>query len=203
VTPPQSVTGSIRQRPERYLRTSDETDADLARRAAAGDGDAFGVLVERYGQSARRVARAVLGPGDDADDAAQDGYIAAWRAIGRFDPERSFRPWLMRIVANASLDLLRRRKVRRATMVPETVESPGVSPDRAAESALVRDRLKEALVQLPERQRIAVVLFDAEGYGHADIAEILGVPEGTVRSYVFHARRALRRALGVFRGEDE
>ena len=61
------------------------------------------------------------------------------------------------------------------------------------------ERLHEALGGLPERQRIAVVLFDAEGYGHADIAEILGVPEGTVRSYVFHARRALRRALGAFK----
>jgi RNA polymerase sigma-70 factor (ECF subfamily) len=175
------------------------TDADLARQAAAGDGDAFGVLVERYGLPARRVARAVLGQGDDADDAVQDGFIAAWRAIDRFDQGRSFRPWLMRIVANAALDLLRRRKVRRATAVPETVQSPGVSPDRAAEGSLLRDRLKTALVELPERQRIAVVLFDAEGYGHADIAEILGVPEGTVRSYVFHARRALRRALSPFK----
>jgi RNA polymerase sigma-70 factor (ECF subfamily) len=105
----------------------------------------------------------------------------------------------MRIVANAALDLLRRRKVRRAVAVPETVESPGIPPDRAADSALLRERLQEALGGLPERQRIAVVLFDAEGYGHADIAEILGVPEGTVRSYVFHARRALRRALGAFK----
>lgn len=190
------------QRGGRFLRNSDVTDADLARRASAGDGDAFGELVERYGLAARRVARAVLGQGDDADDAVQDGFIAAWRAIDRFDPERSFRPWLMRIVANAALDLLRRKKVRRATALPETVESPGVSPDRAAEGALLRDRLKDALVALPERQRIAVVLFDAEGYGHADIAEILGVPEGTVRSYVFHARRALRRALGAFKEAD-
>lgn len=188
-----------RQRREPPLRTSDVTDADLARLAAAGDGDAFGELVERYGLSARRVARAVLGQGDDADDAVQDGFIAAWRAIDRFDQGRSFRPWLMRIVANAALDLLRRRKVRRATAVPETIESRGVSPDRAAEGSLLRDRLKVALLELPERQRIAVVLFDAEGYGHADIAEILGVPEGTVRSYVFHARRALRRALVPFK----
>ncbi|HEX9894823.1 MAG TPA: sigma-70 family RNA polymerase sigma factor, partial [Gemmatimonadales bacterium] len=197
-----SVRASVRQRLEPSLRTSDVSDADLARQAAAGDGDAFGVLVERYGLGARRVARAVLGPGDDADDAVQDGFIAAWRAIERFDPERSFRPWLMRIVSNAALDLLRRRKVRRATAVPDTVESPGVSPDRAAEGALLRERLTSALVELPERQRIAVVLFDAEGYSHGDIAEILGVPVGTVRSYVFHARRALRRALGVFQEEE-
>lgn len=190
------------QRSEPPLRTSDVTDADLARQAVAGDGDAFGVLVERYGLAARRVARAVLGAGDDADDAVQDGFIAAWRAIDRYDPARAFRPWLMRIVANASLDLLRRRKVRRAVSIPETVVSGTLPPDRSAEGALIRERLHGALLELPERQRIAVVLFDAEGYGHADIAEILGVPEGTVRSYVFHARRTLRRALGVFK-EDE
>jgi RNA polymerase sigma-70 factor (ECF subfamily) len=155
--------------------------------------------VDRYGLAARRVARAVLGASDDADDAVQDGMIAAWRALDRFDPTRSFRPWLMRIVANASLDLLRRRKVRRAVAVPETVVSGGVPADRLAEGGLVRDRLKSALLELPERQRVAVVLFDAEGYSHAEIAGILGVPEGTVRSYVFHARRALRDALSDFK----
>lgn len=155
--------------------------------------------MDRYGPAARRVARAVLGGGDDADDAVQDGMIAAWRALDRFDAARSFRPWLMRIVANAALDLLRRRKVRRATAVPETVVAGGIPADRAAEGSLVRDRLKDALLQLPERQRVAVVLFDAEGYSHAEIAGVLGVPEGTVRSYVFHARRTLRAALREFR----
>jgi RNA polymerase sigma-70 factor (ECF subfamily) len=158
--------------------------------------------VDRYGEAARRVARAVLGQGDDADDAVQDGMIAAWRALDRFDPARSFRPWLMRIVANASLDLLRRRKVRRAVAVPETVVSGGIPADRLAEGSLVRDKLKDALLELPERQRVAVVLFDAEGYSHAEIAGILGVPEGTVRSYVFHARRALRGALSDFKEEE-
>jgi RNA polymerase sigma-70 factor (ECF subfamily) len=187
------------QRPEAALRTPDQTDTDLAKAAARGDGDAFGVLVERYGFAARRVARAVLGPGDEADDAVQDGFIAAWRAIGRFDTTRAFRPWLMRIVSNAALDLVRRRKVRRAVAIPETVEAKAIRPDQAAEDALLRERLAEALKGLPERQRIAIVLFDAEGYAHGEIAEVLGVPEGTVRSYVFHARRALRRALGVYR----
>lgn len=188
---------------EPSLRTPDQTDTELAIAAAGGDGDAFGVLVERYGLAARRVARAVLGHGDDADDAAQEGFIAAWRAIGQFDIARPFRPWLMRIVANAALDLVRRRKVRRAVTIPETVESKQISPDRATEDAIFRERFSAALSGLPERQRVAVVLFDAEGYGHAEIAEVLGVPEGTVRSYVFHARRALRRALGVYREEPD
>lgn len=176
-------------------------EAALARLAAAGDGDAFGALVERYGGPARRVARSILGIGEDADDAVQDGMIAAWRAIGRYDSGRPFRPWLMRIVANAALDLGRRRKVRQAGPIPESAESSFVAPDRATDHALFREELRVALETLPERQRVAVVLFDAEGYSHAEIAEVLQVPEGTVRSYVFHARRALRRALGAFQEE--
>lgn len=173
-------------------------DAELARRAAAGDGDAFGGLVERYGLQARRVARSILGVGEDADDAVQDGMIAAWRAIARYDPGRPFRPWLMRIVTNAALDLGRRRKVRQTGEIPDSAESSVVAPDRATDHTLFREQLRDALADLPERQRVAVVLFDAEGYSHAEIAQVLKVPEGTVRSYVFHARRALRRALGAF-----
>jgi RNA polymerase sigma-70 factor (ECF subfamily) len=159
------------------------------------------VLAERYGLAARRGARAILGVGEDADDAVQDGLIAAWRAIGRFDPERPFRPWLMRIVTNASLDLLRRRKIRRTSPVSERLATAEPAPDRVTEGALLRGKLLTALGELPERQRAAVVMYDAEGYEHAEIAEILGVPAGTVRSDVFHARRALRKALGAFREE--
>ena len=75
-----------------------------------------------------------------------------------------------------------------------------MSPERETDRSLLRARLTEALAQLPERQRIAVTMFDAEGYAHAEIAALLGVPEGTVRSDVFHARRALRDALAPFRG---
>jgi RNA polymerase sigma-70 factor, ECF subfamily len=76
--------------------------------------------------------------------------------------------------------------------------APGASPERFTERALLRARLDEALAELPERQRVAVTLFDAEGYAHAEIAALLEVPEGTVRSDVFHARRALRLALAPF-----
>jgi RNA polymerase sigma-70 factor (ECF subfamily) len=176
-------------------------DAGLARQAREGDSDAFGQLVERYAMAARRVARAVLRDDDEADDAVQDGVLAAWRAIERYDPARPFRPWLMRIVVNAALDLRRRDKVRRTEMIPETVESRTIGPDRATDSVILGSQLRAALAELPERQRVAVVLFDAEGYSHAEIAALLEVPEGTVRSYVFHGRRALRRVLGPIKEE--
>jgi RNA polymerase sigma-70 factor (ECF subfamily) len=178
------------------MRTSSVADAELARRAASGDGGAFGALVDRHAPAVRRAARALLGNEHDADDAAQDGLLAAWRAIDRYDPARPFRPWLMRIVLNAARDLQRRGFVRRSEPISPAEAAPGLSPERETDRALIRDKVARALSSLPERQRLAVTMFDAEGFAHAEIAEALGIPEGTVRSDVFHARRALRETLG-------
>ena len=170
-------------------------EAILTRAAGQGDSEAFGELVVRHAMAARRVASAVLRNADEADDAVQDATLSAWRAIDRYDPSRSFRAWFLRIVANAALDQFRRRRVREAEPLNDWLESRSVLPDQATERVLLRQRLTEGLAQLPERQRIALVLFDAEGYSHSEIAAVLRVPEGTVRSYVFHARRAMRRIL--------
>lgn len=176
------------------------SDADLALRAAAGDGDAFGELVRRHAAAARRLARAALQDPEDADDAVQDALLSAWRNLARYDRARPFAPWFMRIVLNAAADLRRRRKVRKAEPLADTVPGRG-SPEQDTDRVLFSEKLAGALAVLPERQRVAVVLFDAEGYQHAEIAEMLGVPVGTIRSDVFHARRALREALGAFREE--
>jgi RNA polymerase sigma-70 factor (ECF subfamily) len=174
------------------------TDAELAALAQAGDRDAFGELVERYAAAARRVAFAVLGNADDADDAAQDGFLAALRHLGRYDATRPFGPWLMRIVANAASDRGRRRRVRRAETLSPDAAAPVAGPDVDADRSRFREVVRAALARLPERQRMAVMLFDVEGYSHREIAEVLKVPEGTVRSDVFHARRALRQALAAW-----
>lgn len=173
-------------------------DSDLVARLVQGDEEAFARLVAEHGPAARRLARLVLRDANDADDAVQDGLLAAWRSIARFDPRRPFRPWLMRIVLNAARDLRRRRSVRQTQVLAGDEASREASPDRQAGRALLRARLQEALATLPERARVAVTLFDAEGYSHGEIAELLDVPEGTVRSDVFHARRNLRVLLAPF-----
>lgn len=178
-------------------------DAELAVRAHAGDRDAFGVLVSRYAAQARRVALAILGNREDADDAAQDGFLAALRNLGRYNPARPFSPWLLRIVTNAAIDHRRRRRVRYAEPLPEGIMASEPAADILADRNAVRAALEEALARLPERQRVAVVLFDVEGYSHAEIAQILKVPTGTVRSDVFHARRALRSALAPWKESKE
>jgi RNA polymerase sigma-70 factor (ECF subfamily) len=178
------------------VRIPHRDEAELVARAREGDRAAFGRLVEHYAGSARRVARAVLGHPEDADDAAQDGFLNAWTRLGGFDPRRgSFGPWLLAIVVRAALDRRRRRRVRETEPLTEAVPGPERA-DREAERRLLRDRIREALDALPERRRLAVVLFDLEGYTHGEIAALLGAAEGTVRSDVHLARRALREALG-------
>ncbi len=184
------------QPPASVARITPQDEAALVARAVAGDRAAFGLLVERYAGVARRVARAVLGDPDDADDAAQDGLLSALVKLEQYDPRRPFGPWLLRIVANAATDRRRRRKVRQAEPLDPALAAGGPRPDTVAERRELSEQLRRALAELPERRRIAVVLFDVEGYAHADIAHILGIPEGTVRSEVFHARRRLRVLLG-------
>lgn len=195
-----ATTATDPQRPGGPARTAPGVDESrLAARAQAGDRTAFGELVERYADQARRVARAVLQDSDDADDAAQDAFLAALVKLKQYDAARPFGPWLMRIVANAATDRRRRRTVRRAELLDEGYIGGGPQPDVIAERAVLLGRLRKALAELPERRRLAVVLFDVEGYAHAEIAEILGMPEGTVRSEVFHARRHLRTLLADWR----
>jgi RNA polymerase sigma factor (sigma-70 family) len=183
------------------MRNPPVTDAELAAQACGGSSEAFGALVERHADRARRVARAALLNSHDAEDAVQDALFSAWRAIGRFDPARPFGPWFLKIVVNAAADLRRRRKLRRTEEIPAATADSGSMPDRDTDRALLREALDRALATLPERRRMALVLHDAEGYVHEEIATMLGVPVGTVRSDVFHARRAMRTALDSMGGD--
>ena len=176
-----------------------EDEGAIVCRARAGDRDAFGTLVDRYQVAVRRVTRAVLHDGDEADDAAQDAFLSVLVKLEQYDPRRPFRPWLMRIAANVAIDRKRRSKVRRGPPLAAEPHSHEPSPQTRAERAALRERLEAALRQLPERYRVALVLYDVEGYSHPEIADILGIPVGTVRSAVFHARRTLRPLLEEWR----
>jgi RNA polymerase sigma-70 factor (ECF subfamily) len=154
----------------------------------------------RHAPLVRRLARTVLRHVEDAEDAAQEAFLSAWNALGQHDPARPFSPWMARIALNAARDLARKRRVRTTEPLPHGLVAGGPPANDAAERGELRQRLTAALAELPERQRVAVVLFDVEGYSHAEIAALLDIPEGTVRSEVFHARRRLRGALG---GERE
>lgn len=176
-----------------------QAERALVLAAQAGDAGAFAGLVRRHQRRAYAVARAVVLSHDDAEDAVQEGFLHAFRALGRFRPEQAFGAWLHRIVANAALDIARRRKVRDADQLPESLASPHRDP---AESEELRTRLASALETLGPRQRSVIVLHDVEGYKHAEIGALLGIPEGTARSDLHHARTHLRKLLGDLRSDS-
>lgn len=173
-----------------------EDEKALVLSAQRGELEAFSELVRRHQRRAYAVARAIVITHEDAEDAVQDAFLHAYRALHRFLPDQAFGAWLHRIVSNASLDITRRRKVRDAEDLPETVASPFRDP---AESDELRLRLKDALAQLPVRQRSVIVLHDVEGFKHSEIGKLLGIPEGTARSDLHYARSALRRLLQQLR----
>lgn len=196
IRPSAAVTPSMSAVPDREAAGSrDDDEPALVARALAGDRTALGVLVTRFAAPVRRLAYAILRDADEAEDAAQDGVLQALVKLDRYDPTRPFGPWLMRIVTNAAIDRRRRRAVRDTSELDEELAGGGPLPDVEVDRLALRHRLAMALDKLPERYRVAVVLFDVEGYSQAEIAEILGVAPGTVRSAVFHARRRLRRWL--------
>lgn len=182
----------------RRVTTPDRPDDEkaLVLSAQRGELEAFSELVRRHQRRAYAVARAIVVTHEDAEDAVQDAFLHAYRALHRFLPDQAFGAWLHRIVSNASLDITRRRKVRDADELPETVASPFRDP---AESDELRLRLRDALSQLPVRQRSVIVLHDVEGFKHSEIGKLLGIPEGTARSDLHYARSALRRLLHQLR----
>jgi RNA polymerase sigma-70 factor, ECF subfamily len=178
------------------VRIPDE-ERSLAEAARAGDQKAFAGLVRLHQRRAYLVARAIVTVHEDAEDAVQDGFVRAWNALDRFDPSMGFGAWLNRIVANAALDIARRRKVRTTDELSDALQSPFRDP---AQDAELKGRLAEALAQLPERARSVIVLHDVEGFTHLEIGEMLGIPGGTARSDLHHARKKLRELLKDLRG---
>ena len=190
------VPGSDRPRQAPVAAEPVTDDAQYVRAARDGDTAAFGMLVRTHQRRAYGIARAIVLTHEDAEDAVQEGFLHAYRAMARFDAAYPFGAWLARIVANAALDLVRRRRVRATQEIPATVALPFSDP---AERSELRTRLNAALAELPPRQRAVLVLHDVEGYRHAEIGGMLGVPEGTARSDLHHARVAMRRALDDLR----
>lgn len=166
--------------------------------AKGGDQEAFGGLVRLHQKRAYAIARAIVAVHEDAEDVVQDAFIRAYQALDRFDTGQAFGAWLARIVANAALDVARRRKVRTTEELHDTVADTFHDP---GESDELRRRLNEALQTLPERMRSVLVLHDVEGFAHAEIGRMLNIPEGTARSDLHHARLRLRGLLQDLRSE--
>jgi RNA polymerase sigma-70 factor (ECF subfamily) len=174
----------------------DPDEQALVFAAKQGDQEAFGGLVRLHQKRMYAVARAIVLVHEDAEDAVQEAFVRAYQALDRFNPEQAFGAWLNRIVANAALDIARRRKVRSTDELHDAFADAFRDP---GESDELRRRLSTALQMLPERMRSVIVLHDVEGFAHAEIGLMLGIPEGTARSDLHHARQRLRKLLGDLR----
>lgn len=183
------------------------SDAQLSSRIAAGDLQAFEQLMRRHNQALFRAARAILRDDADAEEAVQEGYLSAYRAMGNFRGESKISTWLMRIVVNEAL-ARRRKDVRRSAVVPirsgEIAEheyeagaamSNGDGPDGLAARGEIRKLLEQKIDALPDVFRTVFVLRALEELSVEETALALGIPEATVRTRFFRARSQLREAL--------
>ncbi len=180
-------------------------DAELARRAAGGALDAFNQLVLRHQDAAYGLALRYLGSAEAAEDATQEAFVRAYRAIGGYRGGK-FRSWLLTIVANVARDELRRRGRRPERSLDRALHDDPAnaafdppdsapSPEARAENAELRRALQSALRRLPDEWRLIVVLSDIQGHSHEEIARIAAVPIGTVKSRLSRARARLRDML--------
>lgn len=181
--------------------TAPSEDQILVSAALAGDSDSFNQLVERYQNRAYGLCFRMLGDADAAADVAQDAFISAYRHLPSLRGE--FRPWLMRIVANACRDVLRSNKrhpsVSLDTNPRDEDESPVMqiadtnpNPEEHLMRAEMHRTISVALLQIPQDQRTVVILSDIEGMSYDEIAEVTGANIGTVKSRLNRARSRLR-----------
>ncbi len=176
-------------------------DSRLVMLSREGDLGAFNTIVERYQSHVFNLSARILGNRTTAEDATQDTFISAYKAIGKFRGG-SLRAWLLRIASNQSYDILRAAKRRPAQSLDESLENPSFqvrSGDETPEQAAVRnelgDEIQRAIMTLPEDQRTVLVLIDVQGLSYDEAAQAAGTSIGIVKSRLSRARSRIRDHL--------
>lgn len=193
-----------------HINPDDTSDTGLARRIAAGDQQAFVLLMRRHNQLLYRTARSILRDDAEAEDALQDAYLQAYRAIGQFRADAKLATWLTRIVINEAIARSRKSARRAAVMQlhhgSDTADHPteasmeqgaSESPESGAMRAQTRALLEKSIDALPDVFRTVFVLRALEEMSGEEVAACLDIPEATVRSRFFRARSMLRAALAT------
>jgi RNA polymerase sigma-70 factor, ECF subfamily len=185
---------------KRYLLLADE---DLISLIGRGDAEAFATLYDRHSRPAYSLAYRMMGEKQAAEDLLQDAFLKAWRASGSYRAERgSVRTWLLSIVHNRGIDQLRSLASRRRTQEKIEAEAPTSHPSEAFAQSWrnsQREQVREALKTLPEEQLKILELAYFSGYTHVEIAELLDVPLGTVKSRM---RLGLKKMKEYFASQD-
>jgi RNA polymerase sigma-70 factor, ECF subfamily len=176
-------------------------DGVLAARAGRGDSAAFDQLVRRHMRRAVALAHRITGAREDAEDVAQEAFVAALEHLDSYDATRPFTPWFSRIVVRRALNHVKRdeRWRRRAVAEAGADIAPGPVASAVVEERELRERVARALDRLPERQRAIVRLTGFDGLTSVEIGALLELPPGTVRYELHQARRRLRDELALCR----
>ena len=165
------------------------------RKAREGDQDAFGCLVRAYEKRVFALTRRLCADPSDAEEAAQDAFLAVWQGLPNFRGEASFSTWLYRLTANACADILRRRQRRSGQDEPldqaETLPARDPGPQEAAERKELRSAIEAGLRQLPEDYRTALILREIQQLSYEEIAAATGTELGTVKSRISRGRKRL------------
>jgi RNA polymerase sigma-70 factor (ECF subfamily) len=190
----------------RFACPTDEVE--WARAAAGGDKAAFTRLVEKHKQSVHGLCFRLLGSGEEARDAAQEAFVRAYTGIRDFDPRQPFAAWVLRIARNHCIDLLRRRRPTLALaaegrsddgpetgLAPELPDHFAVSGEQRVQEEEAQRDLDRAVAALPPRYREVIALFHIQHKSYAEIAQALGVPMGTVMTWLHRARKELKAQL--------
>ncbi len=183
--------------------TGSESDQVLVDRARTGDHGAFEALVRRHEKNVYNLTYRMAGNHHDAADLAQEAFLRAYTRLADFGGHSAFSTWLYRVTANVCLDELRRRGRRPAASLDQAnptddsevyrqVADPAPGPEEAVTRRETEAAVQAGLLELPEEFRLVVVLRDLQGYAYEEIAEVLNLPLGTVKSRLNRARLALR-----------
>ncbi len=181
---------------------SPEVERELLRKCKGGDARFYEPLVRAYERPGLRLALGMLGNGEDAWDALQNAFVKAFNSLDRFDLRRPFGPWFFQILRNQCRDMLRSRQARfKVETLDEDLErrpaerDANSDPERYRQRSAAKEILWQGLERIGPEHREILVLKELEGLRYGEIATVLEIPEGTVASRLFHARRALKEAL--------
>ncbi len=177
-----------------------QVEQELIRKCRAGAARFYEPLVRAYEPAGLRIAIAMMGNVEDAHDALQDAFVKAYDSLHRFDLRRPFGPWFFQILRNQCRDMLRSRQARfKVEALDERLEfrpaDAEKGPERLRQRSAARELLWRALEHIGPEHREILVLKELQGLRYAEIAQVLDIPEGTVASRLFHARKALKDAL--------
>jgi RNA polymerase sigma-70 factor (ECF subfamily) len=171
-------------------------DQVLIDAALAGHGEAFGELVGRYERAVYNLAVRTLRDRTEAEDAAQEAFLKAYRALGSFRRGAKFSTWIFTICYRGCCDRLAKRKRLSDDELPDRAD-PSAGPAAIAERDDEARRLRAAIDALPEKYRTVVTLYHLQGKQYEEIATVLNLPLGTVKTHLFRAKEQLRKALTV------